>query len=516
VTAVAVLVSAVAVILVQRGPEPASAAGAPQVCGTIPTHATRELRGMTLTTVRNTDWPSRPGLSPDAAKAEFIAWLDLAVAQHHNAIFVQVKPSGDAFWDSEYAPWSEWLTGNRADVGPGWDPMEFMVSEAHKRNIEFHAWVMPYFGGSTEGAGGDINKLPPGHALREHPEWAVVFPDNSSLRLWYNPGIPEARRYIEDSILEAVTRYDVDGIFFDDYFYPYPRTGQVFDDAAAYARYGDGMSLADWRRSNVNTLVQELSARIKEAKPWVKFGISPFGIWRNLKEDPDNGSDTQGLSAYDAIYADSRHWVREQWVDFIMPQLYWYIGNYPTADYKVLVPWWSKQIEGTRVQLYTAHGDHNIGRSGAWSDPAEISDQLTLNEEYPVSGSVHFTAKYVRDDPLGAVTLYRDQHYAAPALPPAMPQLPVARPGAPIITRSTVDSGAVTLHWRPARGEPAVAYGVYRYGPSDTTAELVAVVHSPGTSFTDTPPDDGPYAYCVSGLDRSWNEGPTSDASLAD
>lgn len=517
-TAVAILLSVVAVVLVRRSAEPLPAAGPRGMCGTLPTNATRELRGMTLTTVRNTDWPSRPGLPPEEAKAEFVRWLDLAVAQRHNAIFVQVKPSGDAFWDSDYAPWSEWLTGNRDDVGPGWDPMEFMISEAHQRNIEFYAWVMPYFGGSTEGAGGDINKLAPGHALREHPEWAVVYPDNTSLRVWYNPGVPEARRHVEDSILEAVTKYDVDGIFFDDYFYPYPRPGLAFDDAAAYAQYGNGLSLADWRRSNVDTLVQEISQRVKELKPWVKFGISPFGIWRNLDNDPQHGSATRGLSAYDAIYADSRKWVREQWVDFIMPQLYWYIGN-PPADYEVLVPWWSEQIEGTRVHLYTAHGDHNIGRAGPWSDPAEISDQLTLNEDYPISGSVHFTARYVRDDPLGAVTLYRDAHYSAPALPPTMAHLPSAPPLPPQVS-STVDAdGTVTLRWRPAPGAPTVSYAVYRYGPQSSTAELAAVIRAPGTgevSWSDNPGTEGPYGYCVSGLDRSWNEGSPSSPVSSD
>jgi uncharacterized lipoprotein YddW (UPF0748 family) len=285
----------------------------------------------------------------------------------------------------------------------------------------------------------------------------------------------------------------------------------AFDDAAAYAQYGGDLSLADWRRSNVDTLVQELSARIKEVKPWVKFGISPFGIWRNLGDDPA-GSDTRGFDPYANLYADSRKWVHEQWVDFIMPQLYWYIGNDP-ADYQVLVPWWSEQIEGTRVHLYTAHGNHNIGRSGAWSDPAEISDQLTLNRDYPVSGSVHFTAKDVRADRLGAVTLYRDTHYAAPAFPPPMPHLPVARPSQPALFESTMDTtGAVTLRWR-STGTAAWAWAVYRYRPGDTTAELVARVHATGAAeqtYVDMTDGVGPYGYCVSGLDRSWNEGPVS------
>ncbi|HEY7223704.1 MAG TPA: family 10 glycosylhydrolase [Micromonosporaceae bacterium] len=514
VSAVAVLISLVAVILVQRAPasEPAAAPGPSGMCGTVPTHEVRDLRGMTITTVRNTDWPSKPGLTEDQAKAEFIGWLDLAVAQHHNAIFVQVKPSGDAFFPTDYAPWSEWLTGNRDNVDPGWDPLAFMVSEAHKRNIQFHAWFMPYFGSSTEGAGGDISKLAPNHPLRQHPDWAVVYPANhSGSRLWYNPGIPEARTFIEDSILDVVSRYDIDGVFFDDYFYPYPTGGEKFNDAATYAKYGDGQSLADWRRSNVDALVRELGERVKQVKPWVTFGISPFGIWRNLSNDLENGSDTHGLSSYDEIYVDSRKWVREQWVDFIMPQLYWQIGN-PPADYAKLVAWWSKQVEGTDVKLYIAHADDRIGESGAWSNPAEIDKQLTLDEKYPVSGSVHFTASDVRADRLGAVTRYRKDHYASLALPPVMAPLDSPPPAAPADLWSTVDSsGAVTLHWRPADG--AMAYAVFRYGPSEKTAQLVGEVRAtdPGElQWTDTPASPGPYGYCVSGLDRSWTEGATS------
>jgi uncharacterized lipoprotein YddW (UPF0748 family) len=357
-------------------------------------------------------------------------------------------------------------------------------------------------------------QLAPDHPLRAHPEWAVVYPDNSSLRLWYNPGLPEARRFIEDSILDMVSRYDIDGVFFDDYFYPYPRTGVQFDDEAAFLQYGGGVSRDDWRRSNVDALVQELSTRIKESKPWVKFGISPFGIWRNRGNDPA-GSDTQGLDAYSAIYADSRKWVREQWVDFIVPQLYWHMGN-AAADYEVLVPWWSQQIEGTRVHLYTAHGDYRIGQSGAWSDPSQIDRQLTFNESFPVTGSLHFSATHVRNDALGAVTRYRDAHYSRPAIPPTMPHLPADPPGPPVMTQSTVDdAGVVTLRWRGS-GAPATAWAVYRYGPGATTADLVATIRSAGDeqTFIDTPGDGGPFGYCVSGLDRSWNEGPASTPAV--
>jgi uncharacterized lipoprotein YddW (UPF0748 family) len=493
------------------------------VCGDLPTHAARETRGMTLTTVVNIDFPSQPGLDPETVRQEYLGWLDLAVAQRHNAIFVHIRPSGDAFWPSQYAPWSEWLTGTRDNADPGWDPLAFMIDEAHKRNIEFHGWFNPYRGDqpAPRGPGADINQLAPGHPLREHPEWAIVYPvgiagaNTSGDRLYIDPGNPDARRYIEDSMLEAVQNYDLDGVFFDDYFYPYKEGGQEFNDDASYAQYGGGLSRADWRRANVDTLVREMSERIKQLKPWVKFGINPFGIWRNASNDPELGSQTSGLSAYDELYADARKWVTEQWLDYIAPQLYWYIGFGP-ADYAILVAWWSQQIEGTRVQLWTGQGDYRAGESGTWSDPGELDRQLTLNQQYPVTGNVHYTAHSIRDDALGAITQYRDAHYFAPALPAVMPQLPAAPPPQPAILESTMDAnGQVTLRWR---GEGATSYAIYRYGDQASTAELVATVRSAGDgeqSIVDAPGGPGPYGYCVSGLDRSWNEGPASAPATA-
>jgi uncharacterized lipoprotein YddW (UPF0748 family) len=522
------LLGLVGIALIDRGEAPAGPGetAAPPVplgvCGALPTHALRETRGMTLTTVVNIDFPSRPGLDEETVKQEYLGWLDLAVAQRHNAIFVHIRPSGDAFWPSEFAPWSEWLTGNRNDTDPGWDPLAFMIEEAHKRNIEFHGWFNPYRGGQPgpRGPGGDINNLAPDHPLRQHPDWAIVYPvgiagaDTSGSRLYFDPGNPEARRYVADSILEAVEKYDLDGVFFDDFFYPYAENGQEFNDDASYAQYGGGLSRGDWRRANVDTFVREMSERVKQLKPWVKFGVNPFGIWRNVGNDPELGSQTRGLSAFDEIYADTRKWVKEQWLDYIAPQLYWHIG-FDRADYATLVAWWSEQIEGTRVQLWIGHGDYRVGEPGAWSDPAELDRQLALNKEYPVTGGVHYTAHSIRNDLLGAVTHYRDTHYYAPALPAVMPQLPAAPPPQPSIIESTVDeAGQVTLRWE---GRGATSYAIYRSGEGATIAELVATVRSVGDgeqSFVDAPGGPGPYGYCVSGLDRSANEGPASPPAV--
>ncbi|RLP95775.1 glycosyl hydrolase [Micromonospora sp. BL4] len=487
----------------------AADANGPPACAGQPARAPRELRGMWITTVNNIDWPSRRGLPAEAARAEFRGWLELAVRRNHNAVFVHVRPSGDALWPSAYAPWSEWLTGRRDGRDPGWDPMEFMVAEAHARNLEFHAWFNPYRGGQPASVGGPgprLDQLAPTHPLRRHRDWVVTYPsaDRPGSRLYFNPGIPEARAFVEDSMLEAVQRYDVDGVHFDDFFYPYPEAGQDFPDGAAFARYGGGFANKDaWRRDNVNTLVREMSERIKAIKPWVKFGISPFGIWRNKRTDPA-GSATAGLQSYDDIYADTRLWVREQWLDYVVPQLYWHIG-FGKADYAKLLPWWAATVKGTRVQLYIGQADYRVGERGAWRDPAELDRQLALNRRHGVSGSVHFSAKQVRADKLGAVSRYSAAHYAGPALVPTMAQLPAAPPAAPEVTGvRRADTGGVELTWR---ADGATSIAVYRVDGDG--AQLVGTAR--GTGWVDrTAPAEGPLTYCVSALDRSGNEGPLS------
>jgi len=465
------------------GEQAAGAAMNRNACGQ---KAQRELRGMWLTTVRNIDWPSRPGLPEATVKAEYQTWLDLAVKMNHNAIFVHVRPSGDAFWPSQYAPFSYWLTGRKDNANPGWDPLAYAITEAHKRGLEFHAWFNPYKASQDP-------VVPAGYP---HPEWTVTYPLKGEERhAYFDPGIPEARKWVEDSILESVDKYDLDGVHFDDFFYPYPKTGQAFPDKASYARYGQNRTLADWRRDNVNLLVKETFERIKQSKPWVRFGISPFGIWQN-KDSDDRGSATRGLESYAAIYADTRTWVKEGWLDYIVPQLYWYIG-FEIADYVVLLRWWTELVKGTKVQLYIGQADYRIGNSGVWKDPAELTRQLALNQQSGVLGSIHFSAKSVRSDKLGAVTRYRDAHNATPALIPVAARLTAEPPLAPTVTvRRKADR--TTVSWRPqSAGPPAYRFGVYRDGT------LVAIVTGATRTWTD---GSSGAAYCVTALDRSWNE----------
>jgi uncharacterized lipoprotein YddW (UPF0748 family) len=338
----------------------------------------------------------------------------------------------------------------------------------------------------------------------------LVFPFGP--KLYYNPGIPEVRRFVEDAILDAVTRYDLDGVHFDDYFYPYPIAGQTVPDQDTFARYGAGSAtIDDWRRDNVNKLVSEMHHRIHAAKPWVKFGISPFGIWRNARTDPA-GSRTSGLQSYDAISADTRRWVKERWLDYINPQIYWNIG-FTVADYAKLIPWWADVVAGTGVQLYIGEATYKVGTSGAWLDPTELTRHLTFDQQYPqVGGNVYFSAVSVRTDALGATSKLVADHYQRPALTPAMPQLDRKAPHAPSVRARRTGAGVqLTLSAGPGP-ERTTSYAIFRYdgtghhlpAPADAT-HLVDTVRATGHHQTWTDPTAEPgstYTYVALAASR--------------
>ncbi|WP_455711650.1 glycoside hydrolase family 10 protein [Streptomyces griseoluteus] len=385
--------------------------------GSTPAYASgrhrREMRGVWLATVAGRDWPSQPGLPPEEQRAELIAHLDRAVAGRLNTVIFQVRPTADALWPSPYEPWSEYLTGTQGR-DPGWDPLGTAVREAHARGLELHAWFNPYRIANHT----DPGRLTPDHPARLHPEWVVPYGG----KLYYNPGLPEVRRFVRVAMLDAVAKYPVDAVHFDDYFYPYPVAGQTFDDDAAHDAYGGGFEdRAAWRRDNIDRLVREVAAGIRRVRPGTRFGISPFGVWRNAATDP-RGSDTRaGVQTYDDLYADTRKWVRDHWIDYIVPQIYWNIG-FPAADYAKLLDWWAAEAAGTGTRLYVGEALYKAGAAGqppAWQDPAELSRHLTLADEYPqVRGHVFFAAQDVARDPLGAMARVVADHYRRPARPP--------------------------------------------------------------------------------------------------
>ncbi|MCM2418366.1 family 10 glycosylhydrolase [Streptomyces sp. RKAG293] len=376
-------------------------------------HPARQFRGMWIATVANTDWPSAPGLPAAEQRRELLDLLDTAVERRLNAVILQVRPTADALWASPYEPWSQYLSGTQGQ-DPGWDPLGTAVREAHRRGLELHAWFNPYRIANNT----DPNLLTPTHPARLHPEWVVPYGG----KLYYNPGLPEVRRFVQDAMLDAVRRYPVDAVHWDDYFYPYPVAGQVFDDDAAYAAFGSGFpDRAAWRRDNTDRLVRETAVRIQRIRPRTRFGISPFGVWRNRATDPLGSDTTAGVQTYDDLHADTRGWVKKGWIDYIVPQVYWNIG-FPAADYARLVPWWADVVSGTDVELYVGEALYKVGVAGqpaAWQDPAELSRHLTFDRDFPqVRGNVFFSSTQVVADPLGAMSRVVADHYGGCAHPP--------------------------------------------------------------------------------------------------
>jgi uncharacterized lipoprotein YddW (UPF0748 family) len=495
------------------GPGGAAGAAAPRATAPCPAGKAqgeaadkgRELRGMWIATVRGTDWPGGAGHAAERQRAEYRRLLDAARALRLNAVFVHVRPTADAFYGSPHEPWSQWITG-RQGKDPGYDVLGFMLREAHLRGLEFHAWFNPYRVSPQK----DLNKLAPANPARRHPGWVRRYGDG----LWYDPGLPQVRDLVSMVILDVVRKYDIDGVHFDDYFYPYPE-GRDYPDQATFKAHGKGFEgKAAWRRDNVNALVERISGEIHRAKPWVRFGISPFGVWRNRSTDPA-GSATRALQSYDDIYADSRLWVKKGWVDYILPQLYWPVGD-PLADYRTLTEWWARQVRGTGVLLTIGHGAYRVGAPGPWRRAGELSRQLTVNDRFPeVRGDVFFSARDLVSDRRGFASRIRTDHYPRPALVPvaerrakAAGRAPVAPPAA--VTTEFRDE-AVTVRWR---GSGAARYAVYRVAGRRAAAcaaagpgSLIAVAGGGAATVSDPAVKPGEtYTYFVTALDRVQRE----------
>lgn len=328
-----------------------------------------ELRGVWVSTVANIDYPSRQTTNSETLKSEMIEILDNCKSMGFNAVFLQVRPCGDAFYNSSIFPWSKYLTGTQG-VAPDndFDPLQFAIEEAHNRGIQLHAWINPY---RITNSSSDNDKLASNNPAVLNP--GLVLTDSNG-KMYYNPGDSASIELIVNGAVEIVENYDVDGIHMDDYFYP----DASFNDDTTYSFYKEEYpNKADWRRANVNKLVQTLDERLHSVKPSIQFGISPRGIWAN-KDEMAEGSDTRGGGSYSTIYADSRAWVKNGWVDYIMPQIYWNIG-YEIADYTVLCNWWSDVVSDTDVRLYIGEGAYRTTSSTlpAWKGEAGTNELRT-------------------------------------------------------------------------------------------------------------------------------------------
>ncbi|MEI9894378.1 MAG: family 10 glycosylhydrolase [Chthoniobacter sp.] len=370
-----------------------------------PVRAQPEFRGAWVATVFNLDWPSKQGLSAAEQKAQFRDILDRAQQLKLNAILLQVRSVSDAFYTSKREPWSAFLSGKQG-VDPGYDPLAFAIAEAHARGIELHAWFNPFRAGTTTKGPYAAN-----HVTHTHPDWVRTYGG----QLWLDPGEPEARRYILDVILDVVKRYDIDGVHIDDYFYPYPVKGAEFPDDSTWQRYGEatGMARADWRRDNINRFVEAMYRGVKAAKPSVRVGISPFGIWRPKVPATIEAQ----LDSYAQLYADARHWLSQGWCDYLAPQLYW--GIQPDKQsFPVLLKWWRDQSRAGRP-IWPGIATERIGKQ---FEVHEIARQIDLTREnLPANGepgNIQWSMKALMKNQGGINAVLQSDVYSERAEPP--------------------------------------------------------------------------------------------------
>ncbi|MEN8248846.1 MAG: family 10 glycosylhydrolase [Bacteroidota bacterium] len=467
----------------------------------------RELRAVWIATVKNIDWPTEPGLSTKQQKDEYRKILDFHQQNGFNAVIVQVRPSSDAFYISDKVSWSRYLTGESGLApDPYYDPLTYMIDEAHDRGMEFHAWFNPYR------IVVDTLYLPEDstHIFYQKPDWFHQYGN----RIYFDPGIPEVMEHVTEVIKDVTTRYDVDAIHFDDYFYPYRIWGEEFPDSLTYSLYNQDSTIIkdDWRRENVNTVIKMLNDTIKSVKPWVKFGISPFSVWRNQSVDP-KGSDSQaGQTNYDDLFADVVKWMEEGWIDYVLPQLYFPM-DHKLVPYRKLLPWWENiDFKG---HLYIGHGTYRIGpvgRDSAWWNPSEIPDQIRLNRNSAkVKGSSHYSSKWFFDNTLGITDSLRTDLYKNKALVPTMPWLDNEAPVAPDSLTVRNDKTGIYLNWAPS-DSTAMYYVIYRFkgkevGDLENSANILEIKRASSPFFIDKNVlKRKKYTYAVTAVDRLYNE----------
>jgi uncharacterized lipoprotein YddW (UPF0748 family) len=501
----------------------------------------REFRAAWIATVANIDWPSKPGLPVEQQKDELRRMLDQAAKLNLNAVIFQVRPHADALYDSQHEPWSAYLMGQQGQPPtPYYDPLALAVREAHVRGLELHAWFNPFRAGHPA----DSSALAPNHIRRTDPELVVEVGDY----LWLDPGWPAARTHSRRVIMDVVRRYDIDGVHFDDYFYPYPSyaAGADFPDDASWERAqqnGTSLHRADWRRENVNQFIEQLFTEIKAVKPHVKFGISPFGIWR-----PGYPAGTTGFDAYDELYADARTWLTNGWVDYMAPQLY-YAMDQTGQPYSIMLRWWIEQNVHKR-HIWPGNYTSRVRQGGDrhW-DPGEIIGQVYATRSHPeATGNIHFSMKALmpvadsllhatdslhtvdtlrtgssgdstqadstaRPEPVDywpdarrLVERLHTEPYATPALVPASPWLDDDPPDRPIVTfRETTDR--LTLRMKPSGGNTVRWWVVRKRAADDWVIDIVPGAQSRYV-IERTTGVPWPDAVAVSAVGRLGNEGP--------
>ena len=464
----------------------------------------REFRGSWIQCVNG----QFQALGRDRMQATLRRHLDALQRCHVNAVFFQVRAEGDALYPSQLEPWSRFLTGQQGMAPqPYWDPLQWMIDECHSRGMELHAWINPY---RAKTAGTAV--LAATHPYFKHPERFFQY----GKLLLFNPGVPENREYICEVVSDIVSRYDIDGLHIDDYFYPYPEAGTEIPDLQTYSQYGAGFSsIQDWRRDNVSRLIKDIHDTILRLKPWVKFGISPFGIYHNQREEGSllPGSNTRGLQNYDDLYADILQWINRGWVDYNIPQIYWEIGH-KTADYDELIHWWSKYASGR--PLYIGQDVERTVKAADLNNPQvnQLPEKLRLQRTLPgIEGNCLWYSAAVANNTGNILTALEKVYQPYPALVPPMRFKDKAAPkpvkGVKILP---TDGNGRVLVWltKDTKDEMqrAVRYAVYRFAKGqridlDNPANIVAIT---AQTYWPVPESDQGCTYVVTALDRMWNE----------
>ncbi len=472
----------------------------------------REFRAVWLATVKNIDWPSKPGLSSEEQQKELIAILDAHQKSGINAIMFQIRPAADALYANSEEPWSAVLTGTQGKApNPFYDPLAFAIKEAHKRGMELHAWMNPYRATTDL----DSSSLSENHITKTHPSWIFSYDGKK----YFNPALPEVRAYINKVVMNVVRQYDIDGVHFDDYFYPYPGKTPLPDSSTFTANKRGQTNIEDWRRENVDLLIKQVSDSIHHAKKYVKFGISPFGIWRN-KEDDSRGSDSNGFSGYSALYADVYKWTEKGWLDYVNPQIYFPFGYAPAA-FEKLTNWWAANAFGKHV--YLGLGVYRLTeKKNGWDKPSQMPDQIRYLRQNPnIQGMVYFSSKSLTNNLGGFQDSLRNDFNRQVALPPTMTWLDAIPPATPLLLKYTKTKKSVCLSWdKPyvvRDGEKAYGYVVYRSVNGQKiditdSKNILKVLYSDALSFEDTSVKAGlTYNYTVTAIDRLKNESGTTN-----
>ncbi len=468
----------------------------------------REMRGVWIATVLNIDWPTSKDQSPERQRKYFRWILDNHQKNGINAIFVQVRTASDALYSSKLAPWSEWLTGEQGkSPEPYYDPLKFMIEEAHQRGMEFHAWLNPYRVSISSSNNCDY------HISKKYPQWCVQYGKNKYL----NPGIPEVRQHIKAIVSELVEKYDIDGIHFDDYFYPYPIKGWDFNDQATFGKYNYGIQdKAKWRRRNISLMIEIVAKEIKKMKPYLKFGISPPGVWRNKKNDP-SGSPTNGVyTAYDNLYADIRLWLSRGWIDYVVPQIY-FSFDHKLVPYKPLAKWWFKNSFDKHLYIGQAAYKINHNTDKSWHNTSQLPQQIQFNRQFRnIKGSVFFSSKSITRNYGHFQDSLRLKLYKYPALVPSMPWKDKIPPNPPQNLEVFNTKSGVLLVWEKPKiasdHETASYYVIYRIPKGEkidlsNPQNILRIHRQKNNIFLDkSAKNEAEYAYFITAIDRLHNE----------